>query len=212
MHPNNLVMTLMGAGLLWVGWFGFNAGSSVSCSLVTAQALTVTQVAAAAGALAWMMLEGVLHKKVSALGFVSGVLAGLVAITPAAGAVQPWGALVLGSVASVLCYLAIEMKNKLGYDDTLDVFGIHGVAALWGAIGLTFILRPGTIDVSVLHQLWVQTEGCLVSLAYSAIMTLVLIVLVDKVFGFRMTAEEEMAGMDRALHSERGYGMVNLNS
>jgi Amt family ammonium transporter len=212
MHPNNLVMTLMGAGLLWVGWFGFNAGSSVASGLVTAQALTVTQIAAAAGALSWMILEGILHKKVTTLGFVSGVLAGLVAITPAAGAVQPWGALVLGLVSSVLCYFAIEMKNKLGYDDTLDVFGIHGVAALWGAIGLTFVLRPGAIDCSLMHQLWVQTEGCLVSLAYSAIVTLILIVAIDKTVGFRMTAEEEMAGMDHALHSERGYGMVNLNS
>ncbi len=212
MHPNNLVMTLMGAGLLWVGWFGFNAGSSVDSGLVTAQALAVTQVAAAAGALSWMILEGVLHKKVTTLGFVSGVLAGLVAITPAAGAVQPWGALLLGSAASVLCYLAIEMKNKLGYDDTLDVFGIHGVAALWGAIGLTFFLRPGTIDCSVLHQLWVQTEGCLISLAYAGIMTFVLILIVDKTIGFRMSENEERAGMDHSLHSERGYGMVNLNS
>ena len=212
MHPNNLVMTLMGAGLLWVGWFGFNAGSSVASGLVTAQALTVTQIAAAAGALSWMILEGVLHKKATTLGFVSGVLAGLVAITPAAGAVQPWGALVLGSVASILCYFAIEMKNKLGYDDTLDVFGIHGIAALWGAIGLTLVLRPGTIDVGVGHQLWVQTEGCLVSLGYSAIMTLILLVLVEKLFGFRLSADEEMAGMDHSLHRERGYGMVNLNS
>lgn len=217
MHPNNLVMTLMGAGLLWVGWFGFNAGSSVDSGLATAQALAVTQVAAAAGAFSWMILEGILHKKVTTLGFVSGVLAGLVAITPAAGAVQPWGALVLGLVSSVLCYLAIEMKNKLGYDDTLDVFGIHGVAALWGAIGLTFVLRPGTLDSieegrTMLYQLWVQTEGSLVSLAYAGIMTFILIVFVDKVFGFRMSEDEERAGMDHALHSERGYGMVNLNS
>jgi Amt family ammonium transporter len=212
MHPNNLVMTLMGAGLLWVGWFGFNAGSSVDSGLITAQALAVTQVAAAAGALSWMILEGILHKKVTTLGFVSGVLAGLVAITPAAGAVQPWGALILGMVASVLCYLAIEMKNKLGYDDTLDVFGIHGVAALWGAIGLALVLRPGTIDVSVPHQLWVQTEGCLVSLGYSAGMTLLLLVFVEKLFGFRLSASEEKAGMDHSLHSERGYGLLNLNS
>ena len=212
MHPNNLVMTLMGAGLLWVGWFGFNAGSSVACGLITAQALTVTQVAAAAGALSWMVLEGLLHKKVTTLGFVSGILAGLVAITPAAGAVQPWGALVLGGVAAVLCYLAIEMKNKLGYDDTLDVFGIHGIAALWGAIGLTFVLRPGTIDVSVMHQLWVQVEGCLVSLIYSGVMTLVLLIFVEKLFGFRLSESEEKAGMDHSLHRERGYGMLNLNS
>ena len=212
MHPNNLVMTLMGAGLLWVGWFGFNAGSSIDSGLLTAQALTVTQVAAAAGALSWMLLESILHKKVTALGFVSGVLAGLVAITPAAGAVQPWGALVLGAVASILCYMAIEMKNKLGYDDSLDVFGIHGVAGLFGAIGLTFVLRPGTITCSMLHQLWTQIEGCLVSMGYSAAMTLILVVLVDKLFGFRMSADTERAGMDHSLHSEHGYGLLNLNS
>ena len=210
--PNNLVMTLMGAGILWVGWFGFNAGSSVSSGLKTAQALTVTQISAAAGALSWMVIEGLLHKKATTLGFVSGVLAGLVAITPAAGDVQPWGALILGSVASVLCYLAIELKGKLGYDDTLDVFGIHGVAALWGAIGLTFVLRPGAGCGNFLEQLWVQTEGCLVSLGYSAGMTLILLIIVEKTVGFRMTPEEEMAGMDHSLHSEHGYGMVNLNS
>ena len=212
MHPNNLVMTLVGAGLLWVGWFGFNAGSSVESGLKTAQALAVTQIAAAAGALSWMVLEGLLHKKVTTLGFVSGVLAGLVAITPAAGDVLPWGALVLGFVSSILCYFAIEMKNKLGYDDTLDVFGIHGVAAIWGAIGLTFFLRPGAGSGDFLGQLWVQTEGCLVSLGYSGIMTFILIVFVDKVFGFRLSEAEEKAGMDHSQHSERGYGMLNLNS
>jgi len=212
MKPNNLVMTLIGAGLLWFGWFGFNAGSSAASNLLTGQAFAVTQIAAAAGALSWMILEGILHKKVTALGFVSGVLAGLVAITPAAGAVQPLGALILGLISSVLCYLAIEMKNKLGYDDTLDVFGIHGMAGIWGAIGLTFFLRPGTTDNTLIGQLWVQVEGCLVSLLYSGIVTFLLIVLVDKIFGFRMKAEDEMAGIDYSEHSERGYGMLNLNS
>lgn len=212
MHPNNLVMTLIGAGFLWVGWFGFNAGSSVESGLKTAQALVATQVAAAAGALSWMMLESLLHKKVTALGFVSGVLAGLVSITPAAGDVLPWGALVLGMVGSVLCYLAIEMKNKLGYDDTLDVFGIHGIAAIWGAIGLVFFLRPGAGSGNFLKQLWVQTEGCLVSLVYSGIMTFILLVIVDKLVGLRLSEDEEKAGMDASLHSERGYGMLNLNS
>lgn len=212
MKPNNLVMTLIGAGLLWFGWFGFNAGSSAASNLLTGQAFAVTQIAAAAGALSWMILEGILHKKVTALGFVSGVLAGLVAITPAAGAVQPLGALILGLISSVLCYLAIEMKNKLGYDDTLDVFGIHGMAGIWGAIGLTFFLRPGTTDNTLIGQLWVQVEGCLVSLLYSGLVTFILIVLVDKIFGFRMKAEDEMAGIDYSEHSERGYGMLNLNS
>ncbi|RPH97255.1 MAG: ammonium transporter, partial [Calditrichaeota bacterium] len=127
MPPSNLVMTLMGAGLLWVGWFGFNAGSSISSGLSTAQALTATQTAAAAGALTWMVIEGLHQGKATALGFASGILAGLVAVTPAAGVVQPVGALALGIIAAILCYLAIIIKNKLGYDDSLDAFGVHGI-------------------------------------------------------------------------------------
>ena len=212
MQPNNLVMTLIGAGLLWFGWFGFNAGSSAASDLLTGQAFAVTQIAAAAGAVSWMCLEGLLHKKVTALGFVSGVLAGLVAITPAAGAVQPLGALILGVVSSLFCYGAIEMKNKLGYDDTLDVFGIHGMAGIWGAIGLTFFLRPGTTENSFTQQLWVQAEGCLVSLIYSGVITFILLILVEKTVGFRMGETEEMAGLDHSEHAERGYGLLNLNS
>src|SRR6056297_2876708 len=124
--PNNLVLTMLGAGLLWVGWFGFNAGSSISSGLVTAQALTATQAAAASGALVWMIIEGAHRGKATALGFASGILAGLVAITPAAGVVQPGGALALGAISAIICYFAILMKNKLGYDDSLDAFGLHG--------------------------------------------------------------------------------------
>ncbi len=210
MTPNNLVMTLMGAGLLWVGWFGFNAGSSVGSGLLTAQALTVTQTAAAAGALTWMVLEALFHKKATSLGVVSGILAGLVVITPAAGNVMPGGAIILGIFASIVCYGAINLKTKLGYDDSLDVLGIHGVAGIAGAIGLTFFLR--TIPEHGFGlQLWYQIEGVLVSLAYAAIGTLLLCVFVEKTFGFRMKQEDEMAGMDHSLHSEHGYGLLNLN-
>jgi Amt family ammonium transporter len=209
--PNNLVMTLTGAGLLWVGWFGFNAGSSVSSGLQTAQALAVTQIAAAAGACSWMMIEAIAHRKVTSLGCVSGILAGLVAITPAAGDVLPWGAMVLGFVASIACYYAIRFKNKMGYDDTLDVFGIHGVAAIVGGIGLTFMLREGAGAGDKMTQLWYQTEGILVSASYAGIMTLILLVFVDKVFGFRMNKEHEREGMDHVLHGEHGYGLTNLN-
>jgi Amt family ammonium transporter len=211
MHPNNLVMTLMGAGLLWVGWFGFNAGSSVSSGLKTAQALTMTQVAAAGGALAWMAIEGWHLKKATALGMVSGILAGLVVVTPAAGDVLPIGALLLGFIASAVCYLAIQMKNKLGYDDSLDVFGIHGVAGIIGAIGLTFFLRPDANRPAFGTQLWFQTEGVLLSIGYSALVTFVLLVLVQKTFGLRMAADSEMAGMDHSLHGETGYGLINPN-
>ncbi|MBK8260727.1 MAG: ammonium transporter [Nannocystis sp.] len=210
MHPSSMVLTLMGAGLLWVGWFGFNAGSAVSSSLKTAQALTVTQIAAASGALAWITIEALHHRKATSLGMVSGILAGLVAITPAAGDVLPAGALLLGAAASLACYLAIMTKNRLGYDDTLDVFGIHGVAGIIGALGLTFLLRE-VPAIGVLGQLWAQTKGVLVCGLYSGIGTFLLIKLVDRVVGLRTTRSEERAGLDQALHGEHGYGLLNLN-
>ncbi|MBN1499400.1 MAG: ammonium transporter [Spirochaetes bacterium] len=210
MHPNNLVMTVTGAGLLWVGWFGFNAGSSVSSGLQTAQALSATQVAAASGALSWMLIEFAVHKKATSLGFVSGILAGLVAVTPAAGDVPVYGAMILGFIASVICYFAILLKNKLGYDDSLDVFGIHGIAGIFGALGLTFVLRAGSGADSMLEQLRYQTEGVLASLVYSGVLTLVLLVFVDKIFGLRMSPGEQKAGIDHTQHGEHGYRMNNL--
>lgn len=210
MHPNNLVMTLTGAGLLWVGWFGFNAGSQVSSGLATAQALTMTQIAAAAGALSWMALEGFLHRRVSSLGVVSGILAGLVAITPAAGAVRPMGAMLLGFLASPVCFAAIAFKNRRGYDDTLDVFGIHGMAGIFGAIGLTFVLRT-VPEHGIGTQLWFQLKGVLLAGGYSAVATLLLLWLVDKTIGLRLPQQAELAGMDHSLHGEHGYGMLNVN-
>ncbi len=212
MHPNNLVMTLMGAGLLWVGWFGFNAGSSVSSGLKTAQALTVTQIAAATGALVWMLIEAFHHKKATSLGLVSGILAGLVAITPAAGDVPPIGAIALGTIAAFFCYGAVLIKSRLGYDDTLDVFGIHGIAGIIGAIGLTFFLRPESVEVhGFAQQLWYQTEGVLISIAYAGVVSLILCILLEKTVGFRMAESQEKAGMDHSLHGEHGYGLLNLN-
>lgn len=210
MHPNNLVMTLMGAGLLWVGWFGFNAGSSVSSGMQTAQALAVTQIAAATGACVWMLIEGFHLKKATSLGFVSGMLAGLVAITPAAGDVHPAGALVLGAMGAVICYCAILLKSKIGYDDTLDVFGIHGVAGVVGALGLTFFLRD-VPEHGVATQFWYQLEGVVVSAVYSAVVTLILLVIVDKTVGLKLGVQGEMAGMDHDQHGEHGYGLLNLN-
>jgi Amt family ammonium transporter len=220
MQPNNLVMTLMGAGLLWVGWFGFNAGSSVASDLDTARALTVTQVAAASGALTWMIIEALKHAKATSLGVASGILAGLVAITPAAGVVQTDGALVLGALASCICYAAISMKNKLGYDDSLDVFGIHGVAGIAGSIFLTFFIRSSWMEKAaslaggswtVWQQLGVQTAAVAITIFYSAIVSLVLLLLVQKTAGFRLPADDEKAGMDSSLHGEHGYGLLNLN-
>jgi Amt family ammonium transporter len=211
MHPNNLVMTLMGAGLLWVGWFGFNAGSSVSSGLKTAQALTVTQIAAATGALTWMVVEGWRHGKATSLGLVSGILAGLVAITPAAGDVMPAGAMALGAMAAIACYGAVLVKTRIGYDDTLDVFGIHGVAGIVGGVGLAFFLRPQDGRPELLTQLWYQVEGIAVSIGYSGVMTAILVVLVDKTLGLRLESSAESSGMDHELHGEHGYGLLNLN-
>jgi Amt family ammonium transporter len=219
-RPNNLIMTMMGAGLLWVGWFGFNAGSSISSSLTTAQALTATQVAAASGAIMWIIIESIHLGKATALGFVSGILAGLVAVTPAAGVVQPAGALILGAIASIVCYYAILMKNKLGYDDSLDAFGIHGVGGIVGAILLTFFIRQSWIDEAlavsngawnVWLQLGVQTAAVSIAIAYSIVGTLVVIFIVDKTVGIRSTTKAELQGMDSAYHGERGYGMLNPN-
>jgi Amt family ammonium transporter len=218
MPPSNMTMTMMGAGLLWVGWFGFNAGSSVSSGLSTAQALTATQAAAAAGAITWMIIEGFHQGKATALGFASGILAGLVAVTPAAGVVQPYGALILGILASIFCYMAIMLKNRVGYDDSLDAFGIHGVGGIVGAIFLTFFIRRSWMEEaaqaaggswSVMQQLGVQVAAVLVAIVYAAVLTLVILVIVNKVFGLRTSNAQEMQGLDFSVHGEHGYGMVN---
>jgi Amt family ammonium transporter len=219
-RPNNLVITMLGAGLLWVGWFGFNAGSSVSSGLSTAQALTATQAAAASGALVWMLIEGIHRGKATALGFASGILAGLVAITPAAGVVMPGGALAIGAISAIICYFAIMMKNKLGYDDSLDAFGLHGVGGIVGALALTFFIRPSWMadaaeaaggSWTIWQQFGVQATAVGIAIAYAAVLTLVLIFIIDKVFGLRSTDKEEMAGLDKSYHGERGYGLINPN-
>jgi Amt family ammonium transporter len=211
MRPNNLVMTMIGAGLLWVGWFGFNAGSSVNSGLDTAQALTATQAAAASGALIWMLIEGLHQGKATALGFASGILAGLVAVTPAAGVVTPAGALALGAIASVVCYLAIIMKNKLGYDDSLDAFGVHGVGGIVGAICLVFFMRGDHSFSEIMSQLGIQTLAVVIAIAYAAVVTIILIIIINKTVGLRSNKNDEMAGLDNAYHGESGYGMLNPN-
>lgn len=220
MPPSNLVMTMIGGGLLWVGWFGFNAGSSVESGLSTAQALTATQVAAAAGAITWMIIEGYHQGKATALGIVSGILAGLVAVTPAAGVVQPFGAMMLGILASVLCYLGLLLKNRMGYDDSLDAFGIHGVGGIVGAIFLTFFIRDSWMEEAaslaggswtMMQQLGVQIAAVAIALVYAAIITYILLVVISKTVGFRSNPANEMQGLDQAYHGEHGYGMLNPN-
>lgn len=220
MNPNNLVMTLIGAGLLWVGWFGFNAGSAVASDLDTGRALTVTQIAAASGAMAWLVIESILYKKATSLGVASGILAGLVAITPAAGVVQPGGAIVIGFAAAIFCFLAIQMKDKLGFDDSLDAFGIHGIGGIVGALVLTFFIRDSWMadaaqaaggSWSVWQQFGVQAAAVGVTIVYAALVTIVLLVLIEKTVGFRMKEEEEMSGLDHSVHGEHGYGLINPN-
>jgi ammonium transporter, Amt family len=216
--PSNVVMTMIGAGLLWVGWFGFNAGSSVSSGLLTAQALTATQAAAAAGAMTWIIIEAIHQGKSTALGFASGILAGLVAVTPAAGVVQPAGAMALGVIAALICYLAILLKNRLGYDDSLDAFGIHGVGGVVGSLLLVFFIRKSWMasaataaggSWTTLQQFGVQATAVGIAIAYAAILTLIIIFIVNKVVGFRASTAAEMQGLDHSYHGEQGYGMLN---
>ncbi|HES58865.1 MAG TPA: ammonium transporter [Caldithrix sp.] len=218
--PSNMVMTMMGAGLLWVGWFGFNAGSSISSGLATAQALTVTQVSAAAGAMTWLIIEGLHTGKATALGFASGILAGLVAVTPAAGVVQPYGALALGTIASIICYSAILLKNRIGYDDSLDAFGIHGIGGIVGALVLTFFIRESWMTAaasanggswSVWQQFGVQAIAVGIAIVYAAVGTFIILFIINKLLGLRSSDADEMAGLDHSEHGERGYGMLNAN-
>ena len=213
-QPNNLVMTLMGAGLLWVGWFGFNAGSTLQSGLETARALTMTQISAASGALTWLLIEALAFRKATALGFASGILAGLVAITPAAAVVQPVGALTLGALSSLICYYALKLKMIAGYDDTLDCFGIHGVGSGMGVLMLSFFVRESWMrDASeaagrtwtVWDQLLVQAKGMGVTILLAAVATATICYIVEKTVGFRIHEEGEILGLDQALHGERGY-------
>jgi Amt family ammonium transporter len=197
----------MGAGLLWVGWFGFNAGSTVQSGLDTARALTMTQISAASGATMWMIIEAVKFRKVTSLGFVSGILAGLVVITPAAGVVQPNGALILGASSTVICFYALELKNRLKYDDSLDCFGIHGVGSGLGVLMLSFFIRKSWMDSAskAAGITWTAWD------AVAAIGTYIICLIIQKTIGLRISKAEELAGLDHTQHRESGYGLMNLN-
>jgi len=218
MQPNNLVMTLMGAGLLWVGWFGFNAGSTVQSGLETARALTMTQVAAASGALTWVAIEAIMFRKATSLGFASGILAGLVAITPAAGVVKPYGAIILGSLSAITCYCALSAKLRIGYDDSLDCFGIHGIGSALGVLLLSFFIRgswmstaaaaAGKSGWTAFDQLLVQLKGLGATVALASVGTLLICLFVEKTVGFRLSKEKEIDGLDQSIHGEHGYDIV----
>jgi Amt family ammonium transporter len=203
MAPHNLVLTMIGGSLLWVGWFGFNAGSAAGANALAGVAMLNTQVATAAAALAWMFAEWIVAKKPSLLGIVSGAVAGLVAVTPAAGFVNPTGALVIGIVAGIGCYAAaVHVKRAFGYDDTLDVFGVHGVGGIIGAL-LTGVFADAAINpLSADGSLAKQIYGVGVTVIYTGVMTAILAYIVKAITGDRVSAAEEEEGLDAALHGE----------
>ncbi len=212
MAPHNLGLTLVGAAMLWIGWFGFNAGSSLAANGTAGMAMLVTQVATAAAALSWMFAEWLTHGKPSALGIASGVVAGLVAITPAAGTVGPMGALIIGLASGVICFFcATSLKRKLAYDDSLDAFGVHGVGGIVGALLTGVFAAPalggfGEVE-NIALQLWIQFKGVLFTVVYTAIVTFLILKVIDVVMGLRVTEEEETIGLDLSLHNERGYNL-----
>ncbi|TVT67883.1 MAG: ammonium transporter [Pseudomonas sp.] len=212
MAPHNLGLTLVGAAMLWIGWFGFNAGSAVAANGTAGMAMLVTQIATAAAALGWMFAEWIGHGKPSALGIASGVVAGLVAITPAAGTVGPMGALVIGLVSGVICFFcATSLKRKLGYDDSLDAFGVHGIGGIVGALLTGIFAAPmlggfGEVE-NIGLQLWIQFKGVLFTVVYTGIVTYLILKAIDLVMGLRVNEEQETIGLDLSLHNERGYNL-----
>jgi len=213
MAPHNLPMTMIGASLLWVGWFGFNAGSNLEATGGAALALLNTIVATAAAALTWMASEKLLRGKASMLGIASGAVAGLVAVTPAAGLVGPMGAIALGAVVGPVCLWAVSgLKKALGYDDSLDVFGIHAVGGIIGAIGTGIFVSPalggvGVDGYTMSGQVMTQATGVLVTVVWSGVVSFVLFKLVDLVMGLRVSEEAEREGLDTSSHGERAYQM-----
>ncbi len=211
MPPHSLTLTMVGTGLLWVGWFGFNAGSELEADGTAGLAMINTFVATAAAALSWMLAEKLAGHKPSSLGFCSGVIAGLVAVTPAAGNSGPFGAIVLGALASVICFLAVsKLKPRLGYDDSLDAFGIHGIGGMIGAIGTGIVYSPalggpGGDDFVMSAQVWVQVKSVLVSIGWAGVGTAIAITIAKLLTGLRVSPEVEVDGLDIGEHGERAY-------
>lgn len=211
MPPHNLPFTMIGAALLWVGWFGFNAGSNLEATGIAVLALLNTILATAAAALAWMLVETLVTKKPSMLGIASGAIAGLVAVTPAAGLIGPMGSIVLGAIGGVACFFAVtSLKKALGYDESLDVFGIHGVGGIIGAIGTGIFVSPALGGVGIdgydmASQVTTQTLGVLVAIGWSGVVSFVLFKLIDLTIGLRVKEEDEREGLDTTSHGERAY-------
>jgi ammonium transporter len=220
MHPNSMVLTLTGAGLLWFGWFGFNGGSALGASPLAGNALTASQIAAAAAGLSWVLVEWWHRGKPTALGLASGIVAGLVAVTPASGFVAPPGALAIGLIAGAVCYGAVCLKPRLRYDDSLDAFGVHGVGGFLGAV-LTGVFAVellwqkgagstdalGTLAAGRLAQVWVQLVAAAVAAAFSFVATFVLVKLIDVTVGVTLPARAEGVGLDQCVHGEAGFDL-----
>jgi Amt family ammonium transporter len=212
--PHNLTMTLTGAGILWFGWFGFNAGSALTSGGLASLAFMTTHLGAAGGALGWLFVEWKHRGKPTALGVASGLVAGLVAITPASGYVAPWAAIVIGALASLACYLAVLAKYRFEYDDSLDAFGVHGVGGLVGAL-LTGVFAEKALNeaggdgllAGSARQLGVQALACAASGVYAAVVTYVLLKLIDKTIGLRVPVSDEREGLDTSQHGEEGYAI-----
>lgn len=212
--PNNLTLVALGAGLLWFGWFGFNAGSAVASNGLAAQAFMNTNTATAIAGLSWMFTEWLFTKKPTVLGLASGIIAGLVAITPAAGFVNIIGSIIIGFLAGVICYFSVTaLKPRLGYDDALDVFGIHGVAGIVGAL-LTGIFADPSINEAgkgVLYgnpaQLWIQALAVVITIVYTSLVTALIFLVIRIIMKPRVSEEEEIVGLDESAHSERAYNL-----
>lgn len=212
MPPHNLPFTVTGAALLWVGWFGFNAGSALAADGIAANAFVTTNTAAATAALAWMFCEWKHSSKPTMLGVATGAVAGLVAITPGAGYVGPVSAIIIGGVAGIVCYLAVVAKNRFGYDDSLDVVGVHGVGGSWGAIA-TGLFATTAVNAGGANglffgnptQLWPQIVSIVGTIVYAGVLTWIILKILDATMGLRVSDEDEQMGLDLSQHNEAGY-------
>ncbi|MYA99669.1 ammonium transporter [Candidatus Poribacteria bacterium] len=214
MPPHSLTLTVVGASMLWVGWFGFNAGSAVAADGAAGMAMLVTQISTATAAVAWMFVEWGKHGKPSALGIVTGAVAGLVAITPASGSVGPIGALAIGLVSGVVCFWgATSLKAKLGYDDSLDAFGVHGIGGIVGALLTGVFVATGlggnglAEGMTIGTQVWAQLLSIIITIAWSGILSFIILKIVDATVGLRVEEDDERMGLDISQHNERGYNM-----
>ena len=211
MPPHSLTLTVVGASMLWVGWFGFNAGSAVAADGTAGMAMLVTQISTATAAVTWMFIEWGKHGKPSALGIVTGAVGGLVAITPASGTVGPIGALVIGFVSGAVCFWgATSLKAKLGYDDSLDAFGVHGIGGIVGAL-LTGVFSAtvlgGSEDIMIGSQLWAQFLSIVITIVWSGVLSFIILKIVDATVGLRVEEDDERQGLDLSQHNERGYNL-----